>query len=67
VALEKLPYRSIQVGVGRGMVKEWVEEMIVAIEVCLYSVCCFSILGCVCANVVVGCDGEGKRDEEVGG
>ncbi|KAI5837822.1 ATP-dependent RNA helicase DHX8 [Morchella snyderi] len=32
VALQKLPYRSIQVGVGRGTVKEWVEEMIVGIE-----------------------------------
>lgn len=66
MALEKLPYRSIQVGVGRGMVKEWVEEMIVGIEVCFSIRCIFDFGVCV-LMLVIGCDGEGERDEEVGG
>lgn len=33
VALAKLPWRSLQVGVGRTVVEAWVEEGIVGIEV----------------------------------
>jgi len=33
VELQRLGWRSIQIGIGRGACKEWVDEMIVGIEV----------------------------------